>query len=404
MVRIALFGGTFDPFHLAHLRLVNTVSALGKYDEIIVMPTGPSPHKERRISFAGYRYETARLALCVSEGNASVSDTEIVEAGASYTIRTVRRLKKTYAEDIGSEPKIDLLIGSDSLLVIENWYQSDLLLKEVDLLVAVRGNGCVDEIRSVADNLRQKHQVGIEFLAVEPLDISSTEIRAKLIAGERADHLLPAGVNEFLSEQRVFSFSDAMSVFNDQEWSYLQRLEQLQWPLLDQERRVHVLNVMQYAVHLALRHNVDPWQAAVAGLLHDIAKNLPLAEQYDLCRDSFDELHDKIVHAPASAVYVSSTLGISDEDICSAIRWHTTAHPQLGDLGKIIYLADKIEFGREFKSLSPIREIAEYNLDSAMLLCMSEVFCALQRGGLTAHPYTLAAYETIMRRNSDQQT
>ena len=63
MVRIALFGGTFDPFHLAHLRLVNKVSALGKYDEIIVMPTGPSPHKERRISFAGYRFETVRLAL-----------------------------------------------------------------------------------------------------------------------------------------------------------------------------------------------------------------------------------------------------------------------------------------------------------------------------------------------------
>ena len=105
------------------------------------------------------------------------------------------------------------------------------------------------------------------------MTISSTEIRARLIAGESADHLLPAAVSDFLSEQRVFSFADEMSVFNEQDWSYLQRLEQLQWPLLDQERRVHVLNVMQYAVHLALKHNVDPRQAAVAGLLHDSEKS-----------------------------------------------------------------------------------------------------------------------------------
>ena len=48
------------------------------------------------------------------------------------------------------------------------------------------------------------------------------------------------------------------------------------------------------------------------------------------------------LYAPASATFVSSELGISDQDICSAIRWHTTAHPQLSDLGKIIYLADKM--------------------------------------------------------------
>lgn len=403
MVRIALFGGTFDPFHLAHLRLVNKVSALGKYDEIIVMPTGPSPHKERRISFAGYRFETVRLALSSSEERVSVSDAEIVETGASYTIRTVQYLKNKYFEESGVETRIDLLIGSDSLLAIGHWYKSNQLLKEVDLLVAVRGNGQDERIRAVADCLRQKYQVRIDFLEWEPVTISSTEIRARLIAGESADHLLPAAVSDFLSEQQVFSFADEMSVFNEQDWSYLQRLEQLQWPLLDQERRVHVLNVMQYAVHLALKHNVDPRQAAVAGLLHDIAKNLPLSEQYDLSRDGFEELHDKIVHAPASATFVSSELGISDQDICSAIRWHTTAHPQLSDLGKIIYLADKIEYGREFKSLPPIRERAEHDLDGAMLLCMSEVFCALRRQGLPAHPYTLAAYETIMRRNSGKQ-
>ncbi|HHV41526.1 MAG TPA: nicotinate (nicotinamide) nucleotide adenylyltransferase [Clostridiaceae bacterium] len=398
MFRIALFGGTFDPFHLAHLRMVEHIWSLQIYDQIIVMPTGPSPHKERRISFAGYRYESARLAVREFEEKVSVSSEEITSRGASYTIFTVKKLRDKFISLCGDAVKIDLLIGSDSLQTVEKWYQADLLLRKVGLLVAVRNKELIKEIRLKADSLRQKYGTEIRLLELEPLTISSTEIRGLLQANESAEHLLPASVSSFLTQNRVYSFVEAMSELSDESWDYLQSLEQIQWPLLDEERRVHVLNVMQYAVELARLHDVDLRKTAIAALLHDIAKYLPLKQQYEYAGDFFEQLNDKIVHAPASANFAREQLNIEDEEIWAAICYHTTSHPQNSDLGKIIYLADKIEYGREYKSLPPIRRMAEKDLDRAMLLCMKEVFVALSRQGFPTHPYSKAHYESIIKK------
>lgn len=392
-MRIVLFGGAFDPFHLAHLEMIDSCWSLEKYDRLIVMPTGLSPHKHQQGSFAAYRYETCRLALQNRDKKILLSDDEIVYPGISYTVDTVKRLKFNTNRD---ELIIDLLIGSDSLLSIDKWYRYEQLLKEVGLVVAVRDPAKLKEIIVQADKLKKHFGTEIEIMQMVPSPISSTKIREILSAGENADHLLPSSVASFVKSNRIYAFTaDLFDLSSD--WQYLQKLEQRQWPLLTQDRRVHVLNVMQYAIHLAKIHQVNIRKAAIAGLLHDYAKYLPLRDQYGAASSSFIELNDKIVHAPACAYYVNFDLGIDDREILDAISYHTTSHPLINDLGKIIYLADKIEYGREFKSLTPIRQMAEQDLDRAMLLCLNEVLIALARQGREAHPFTKASYKTISR-------
>jgi len=392
-VRVALFGGAFDPFHLAHLEMINSCWALGKYEQLIVMPTGLSPHKNLQASLAAYRYETCRLALQDHEEEIILSDEEIVYPGISYTVDTVGRLKAAAATDALT---IDLLIGSDSLLAIHKWYKYEQLLKEVGLVVAVRNPAQIKEINDQAQKISRQYNTRIEILQMEPIPISSTKVREALLGGESADHLLPPSVASFINNNMIYAFASDLSDLSS-DWLYLQKLEQIQWPLLSQERRVHVLNVMQYSIHLAKIHKVDLRRAAVAGLLHDYAKYLPLDDQYEAAPQDFIDLNDKIVHAPACAYYVKSDLGIDDQGILDAICYHTTSHPQIDDLGKIIYLADKIEYGREFKSLPPIRRMAELDLDRAMLMCLDEVFLALERQGREAHPFTKASYDTISK-------
>ncbi len=392
-MRIALFGGAFDPFHLAHLEMVDSCWSLNKYDQLIVMPTGLSPHKHQQMSLAAYRYETCRLALQKHDKGIILSDEEIVYPGISYTADTVRRMKAGREED---DLMIDLLIGSDSLLSINKWYQYEQLMREVGLVVAVRNDAQLKEINDLAGSIRRRYGTDIEILQMDPVKISSTEIREILIAGKNADHLLTPSVASFINSNRIYAFTDDLSGLSP-EWQYLQRLEQKQWPLLTQSRRVHVLNVMQYAVHLAKIHQVDLKKAAIAGLLHDYAKSLPLEDQYMAATDDFIDLNDKIVHAPACPYYIKSELGIDDAEILDAICYHTTSHPRISDLGKIIYLADKIEYGREYSSLPPIRQMAEEDLNRAMLMTLNEVFTAFAREGREIHPFTKESYETICK-------
>ncbi len=387
-MRVVLFGGAFDPFHLAHLEMIKKTRALDIYDQIIVMPTGLSPHKQQKASFAAYRYESCRLGLISCDERVVLSDEEILYPKISYTLHTVRRLKQNFT---AGKISLDLLIGSDSLLAIESWYKADQLLAETGLLVAVRDPSAQERIKEQAALLEAKYNTNISFLNIEDFSISSTKIRHFIQEGLDPAQMLPLEVSSFLTENKIYAFAKEMEGLKE-DWDYLQRLEQIQWPLLEQERRVHSLNVMQYAVYLAGLHRLDKKNAAAAGLLHDIAKNLPLKEQYLYAGTDFEDLNDKIVHAPASANYVENILAINEREVLDAIRWHTTSHPEIDALGKIIFLADKIEYGRDFLSLQPIREMAKIDLDKAMLLCLEEVLIALKRDKKKIHPYSLASY------------
>lgn len=141
---------------------------------------------------------------------------------------------------------------------------------------------------------------------------------------------------------------------------------------LSKKRYTHSLNVAAAAVELARKYNGDSDRAYTAGLLHDIAKELPAEEQLKLVKQSqlnVSEIETKSVplfHAIAGAELVQQIFDIRDEEMIWAIRWHTVAAGSMSKLAVIIYLADLISADREYKDVGRMRKLADKSLERAM--------------------------------------
>ena len=170
------------------------------------------------------------------------------------------------------------------------------------------------------------------------------------------------------------------------------------YKLLDEKRVPHVAGCEEEAVKLAERYGEDTEKAAVAGILHDITKRLSFEEQLGLCREygienDEDELKaPKLMHAKTGAALARDKFGI-DEDIYSAIRYHTTGKPDMTLLEKIIYLADYIEPTRHFEGVEELRALAYENIDRAMELGLAMSLEEIRGKGQNPYKDTKDAYE-----------
>ena len=114
---------------------------------------------------------------------------------------------------------------------------------------------------------------------------------------------------------------------------------------LSEERYLHSVGTMEKAMELAQEFNLDVEKAQVAGLLHDCAKCLPDLElqKFSNMFDDCEKISVKTWHAPVGAFIAKNEYGVNDDEILSAIRWHTIGKKNMTDFEKIIFLADKIE-------------------------------------------------------------
>lgn len=146
---------------------------------------------------------------------------------------------------------------------------------------------------------------------------------------------------------------------------------------LSRRRYEHSLNVSYEAVRLAKRYGADEEKAQLAGLLHDVAKEISDKEQLKLMKSAgFPitpelELARKVWHAPAGAAYVKLKLGIEDEDIINAVRYHTTARAGMSLLEKIVFLADYTSAERSYDGVDEMRRLVDESLEAAMLYSLS---------------------------------
>lgn len=392
--RLGLFGGTFDPFHMGHRAMVQRACRELALDRLLVMPVGRPPHKDRRISFAAYRYEMACRGSCDLD-QVTVSDQEIRTPGLDYTYHTVLELKELYRPE-----ELFLIAGSDVLLSLDRWYRPEDLLQEVTLAVGVRGG---DDSQAVLQEVLavEKHfGCRVRLLDLPPLELSSSLLRDRLDGGEAVDDLCPPAVVSFLDQFKPYAFKAVFDLLSPLEWDRLLALEEAAWPFSSQARRLHAASVAQYAARLAQVYGQPVLKAAAAGLLHDLAKELPRDRQLQAAAScqaipglGGDELTDDLLHGPASALLALELWGEEDRELLESIAWHPTAHPRLSVLGQILYLADKISYDRTFMNLAPIREAAEGGrLALAMKLCLEEVFKALEGEGKQASPISLEAH------------
>lgn len=189
---------------------------------------------------------------------------------------------------------------------------------------------------------------------------------------------------------------------------YTDEIEQILKRELSKERYLHTLGVRDCAVELAKRYNLDIKKAELAGLLHDCAKcktNDELKEIIDKFLDDVDknELKNyKTLHAPVGAYYAKEKFNIEDNEILSAIRWHTLGRVNMTTFEKIIFLADKIEKNtRDLNYRNEIIKILDDNegekgLNLALLRCFIETVKSLAERRLYICKTTIDVYNWLL--------
>ena len=167
---------------------------------------------------------------------------------------------------------------------------------------------------------------------------------------------------------------------------------------LDRQRFEHTLGVEQTAREMARVFGEDEEKAALAGLLHDCAKCMPLSQMIKAARhadvDPVMKESKALMHAVAGRCVAQDVYGVQDEDVLGAIRWHTTGHAGMTRLEKIIYLADVIEPNRKpYPGLEDLRALCMQDLDGAMHTALAMSLEHVVSQGKTLHPDTLAALQ-----------
>ena len=175
--------------------------------------------------------------------------------------------------------------------------------------------------------------------------------------------------------------------------------------MMSEDRYNHCVNVSKEAVKLAKRYDGDEEKAAVAGILHDITKEMPKEEQLQIMHDSGIILDDiqknapKLWHGISGSVYIKKHFGIEDEDILNAICYHTTGRAGMSLLEKIIFVADFTSEERTYKGVATMRKKSRKSLEDAMLYGFKFTFSDLSSRELAIHPDELACYNEIVLNN-----
>ena len=209
MEKIAIFGGTFDPFHIGHLELLENIYEEIKPDRTIVIPAGHSYMKEAngaKITPAKDRVGMVREGIRELSFACELSLYEVKKEGPTYSIDTVMHYKGAADGDGGSvkagpEPEIWFVCGSDILFTIDKWYEAEKLLKNIVLTVIPRGADDMDAILARKRELEMTYDARIYISKFRGREISSSMIRDDITG--HVD-LVPKGTLEYIKEHHLY--------------------------------------------------------------------------------------------------------------------------------------------------------------------------------------------------------
>ena len=394
-MKIGVYGGTFNPPHLGHLTAARAVFELLGLDLLLLIPAGLPPHKELPAGSPTpeQRLEMTRLAgeqLGLGD-RVRTLDIELERGGRSFTSDTLAQLKAQYPDS-----ELWLLMGTDMFLTLQAWHEPEKILSLAGIAAFGRTEEDTEELFSAQREYLYKTypQARIFTLTIPGvIDVSSTELREKLAKGEGGNLLAPAVYGYILREGLYNTGADLKRL-------PISRLRPVALSYLKHKRIPHVLGTEQEAIRLAERYGADVEKARVAALLHDCTKKLDMPAQLALCGQygiALDELEQralKLLHSKTGAAIARDVFGVDDE-VYSAIWYHTTGHANMTKLEKIIYLADYIEPSRDFPGVDTLRKVCYEDLDKGLLLGLEMTIEEMTAMGNPVHRATLEARDWL---------
>jgi nicotinate-nucleotide adenylyltransferase len=191
MSKVGIFGGTFDPIHLGHLITAQSVKEIRDLEKIIFIPAHISPHKtdakpsspEDRLNMIKFAVENIPFFDC--------SEIEIKKGGISYTVDTLKALKKKYE-------KLELIIGYDNIFSFHTWKEPDEIFKLADVIVLKRKS-------SQPPQFEDKYYHQAVFVQTRGIEISATDIRERVKNGLPINFLVPPKVMEYIYNHKLYT-------------------------------------------------------------------------------------------------------------------------------------------------------------------------------------------------------
>lgn len=386
MGKTVIFGGTFDPIHLSHEQILLSLQNNSSVDTVLLTPTKRPVHKA--VGSAASDKDRRNMCEFVLKkyNKTKLWDIELKREEKSYTYYTLLSYKKSHSD----VPYF--VMGADMLVTLSTWYRYKDLLKLCKFMVFFRsgenkGEFCRAARKAEADGAE------IEILPDDIADISSTEIRKRIEQNLSISEYVSPEVEEYIKANGLYKGGNDMTVSE-----YKNHIRQR----LGDRRYFHSLCVAEEAVRLADRYGADKEKAYIAGLLHDVLKETPDEEQLKFAKEFGIILSDlelsapKLYHSIIGSAYIKHILGVDDEEIISAVRYHTTARANMTKLEAVLYLADYTSRDRDYDGVEEMRKAVDESPEKALQIALKFTVNELKEKGVPVHPDTLAAYKSYV--------
>lgn len=327
-MKILVFGGSFNPFHLGHLKMINIAREELQIKNLWLLPSFKNKILQQQTISDKERLIILKKSVAHLT-NVKIITWEMKQQKITFTFETITRLQKLYPSY-----QFYFLIGGDQVNELPKWGKIKQLTKIVQF-VALKRKG----IKLNYDNIK-KYRIIL-------LTQTGNKISSSLVRKGYFNFLTPQALSYVLRKKSFFK---------------LVLQNHLSW-----KRFIHSLNVASMAYDLALLH--APYlkeKAYVAGLFHDICKEKTPQQLKQMVLDKFYHLEKENVatwHQWAGSFFIQKYCQIKDHQILQAISKHTTASLRMNLLDKILYCADKIALERNYPEVEKLREICYQDLE-----------------------------------------
>lgn len=370
-MKVGIFGGTFDPFHLGHLAIARAAKQQFGLDMVRIMPARIPPHKQTKaVTEDVHRLMMISLALPVGEG-IELDLTEFEREGVSYTSDTLTLLHERHPDDT-----LYYIIGEDSLRDFVTWHEPKTIASLATILVAVRST---DEAHFQELLAKRNEEFGGAFraLSVPFTDVSSTQIRETIQKRKDPHPGLAAGTDTYIRRFGLYG-CEPTAIRKEGLKRYRELSEKLAGTI-SAHRLNHSKGVAFHAANLMAEWLFNEGRlqepesktlvrkTLLAGLLHDCAKNMSEEETEAYLRKHRVKLRDAvwaikgILHGPAGRILARERYGIRDAEMLRAIGNHCNGSMEMCEhpMELAVFIADFSEPFRDHIPTPPLPVIRE---------------------------------------------
>ncbi|MDE7439580.1 MAG: nicotinate (nicotinamide) nucleotide adenylyltransferase [Clostridia bacterium] len=378
-MKVAIFGGSFNPVHNEHINIVKAAIKCLSLDKVIIMPSNITPAKNGRMfANAADRLNMCKLAFA-DVPQTVVSDFEISNSGISYSYITCREFKESYPDS-----ERYFIIGGDSLENFNDWKYPEEILKCVTLAVCARGDE--KRLKKAEDDFYSRFGKRVKEFDYIGKNISSTRIRARAALGESLEGCVSRDVEKYITDNSIYLIECVKKIKKS--------LSEFRWN--------HTVGVAVMAAENCTRYEVSERDAVLAALLHDCGKEMPQGDALLLGCNIPSDVPPPVIHQFTSAYLAEHVYGIKDIDVLNAVKYHCSGRENMTPIEKLVYLSDMLEEGRDYDGVQKMRDIFEKDKEEALYYALERQLQRLNSSGFPVYVLTQKAYDYLKEHRNDK--